>query len=242
MPQLISAFIVGDVHGCLNELKAIIAKALPHEEIFICGDLIDRGLDSRGVIDYVRDNNIKVTLGNHELMAIECLPKIRYKCKTMKDVASYVYNTDWGYNGGASMINQYNSVQALITDIEFLDTFPVHITTDYKLGNKPLIVSHTLIADKLFGGFPVEVTVWRRDQVPSRPVNYFNVFGHTTVGSIQNLTTAPYPIIDPFKGTANIDTGAVYDTEGEGYLSAIRFPSLEVVQVKTNFNPAPIIK
>ena len=54
---------VGDIHGCLSTLKALIAKAGPVSQIISVGDLIDRGPDSFGVIKYCIENNIQVCLG-----------------------------------------------------------------------------------------------------------------------------------------------------------------------------------
>jgi serine/threonine protein phosphatase 1 len=71
---------IGDVHGCLDQLKALIAayeKNFPGEEtryVFI-GDYIDRGPDSKGVLDFSRRMKEKGEtirlMGNHEKMLWE---------------------------------------------------------------------------------------------------------------------------------------------------------------------------
>lgn len=60
--------IVGDIHGCLDELKALVAKLkLTSQDRFIsCGDLVDRGPDSAGVIKYMRQNGFEAVAGNHD--------------------------------------------------------------------------------------------------------------------------------------------------------------------------------
>lgn len=65
-------FIIGDVHGCIDELQEltqILAPADDDSVIFI-GDLIDRGPDSLGVVrEVVRWSdrfNVQLVLGNHE--------------------------------------------------------------------------------------------------------------------------------------------------------------------------------
>ncbi|MFH1122591.1 MAG: metallophosphoesterase, partial [Pseudomonadota bacterium] len=49
-------FIIGDIHGCLDMLRRLMDRIdwRPEEDglIFI-GDYIDRGEDSKGVIDYI---------------------------------------------------------------------------------------------------------------------------------------------------------------------------------------------
>lgn len=62
-PNYKKILCVGDIHGCLSTLKALIAKAGPVDQIISVGDLIDRGPDSLGVVQYCIDNNIQVCLG-----------------------------------------------------------------------------------------------------------------------------------------------------------------------------------
>ncbi len=64
-PRLI---VYGDIHGCLDELKKLREKIQPTpNDIEVCvGDVITKGYDSIGVLDYLIENNIKSVLGNHE--------------------------------------------------------------------------------------------------------------------------------------------------------------------------------
>ncbi len=72
MPQRI--FAIGDVHGCLRQLDAILDALAPlqSDRIIFVGDLIDRGPDSAGVIKRVlqlrKSHSIAVIRGNHEQM------------------------------------------------------------------------------------------------------------------------------------------------------------------------------
>lgn len=64
--------IIGDVHGCLDELKELITKLSINssDTLYFIGDLIDRGPDSSGVVKYVHSlatqYNLILILGNHE--------------------------------------------------------------------------------------------------------------------------------------------------------------------------------
>ena len=46
---------IGDIHGCLDELKQIINKIEPtqKDKIVFLGDYIDRGNDVKGVINFL---------------------------------------------------------------------------------------------------------------------------------------------------------------------------------------------
>jgi serine/threonine protein phosphatase 1 len=69
MPRTI---IIGDVHGCLRELRSLIDLVQPtdDDEVIFVGDLVDKGDDSPGVIRFVRglSQSLRVVVveGNHE--------------------------------------------------------------------------------------------------------------------------------------------------------------------------------
>ena len=62
-------FVVGDVQGCHAELVDLLAAArfdrLTHR-LALVGDLINRGPDSRGVLELARSYDARVVIGNHE--------------------------------------------------------------------------------------------------------------------------------------------------------------------------------
>jgi len=64
--------IIGDVHGCINELKSLIEKLQleAEDKLYFIGDLIDKGPDSVGVVKLVRELSKRypliLILGNHE--------------------------------------------------------------------------------------------------------------------------------------------------------------------------------
>lgn len=66
--------IIGDIHGCSDALKRLLNE-LPDdiEQIYSVGDLVDRGADSKGVVQLCIDNNIKAVRGNHEDMFLDFL-------------------------------------------------------------------------------------------------------------------------------------------------------------------------
>ena len=78
-------FAIGDIHGCLNELTLLHKKILTHDKfnakedlLVYLGDYIDRGLNSKQVIDQIikiKNTQIKTVMlmGNHEEMMIDFL-------------------------------------------------------------------------------------------------------------------------------------------------------------------------
>ena len=62
-------YAIGDIHGCLKTLKVLL-KTLnlkENDELIFLGDYIDRGPDSKGVLDLLMGlKNARFLMGNHE--------------------------------------------------------------------------------------------------------------------------------------------------------------------------------
>src|SRR5262249_57774024 len=79
---------IGDIHGCSAALAALVRAIEPTESdtLVFLGDYIDRGPDSRGVVEQVIALGERCTvvplLGNHEevmLAALEGQSELRYR-------------------------------------------------------------------------------------------------------------------------------------------------------------------
>ncbi|MEM9864532.1 MAG: metallophosphoesterase, partial [Myxococcota bacterium] len=62
------ALVVGDVHGCLEELLELIDRAHLNdsETLALVGDLCNKGPDSAGVVRFARKRAALVVRGNHD--------------------------------------------------------------------------------------------------------------------------------------------------------------------------------
>jgi bis(5'-nucleosyl)-tetraphosphatase (symmetrical) len=60
--------VIGDVHGCLAELEALLGKVAPRagDALWFTGDLVNRGPDSAGVVALVRSLGARLVQGNHD--------------------------------------------------------------------------------------------------------------------------------------------------------------------------------
>ena len=65
-----SIYIIGDVHGCERTLYALIEKIKPtsNDQLWFCGDLVNRGPSSAKCIRLIKSLKLKTTcvLGNHD--------------------------------------------------------------------------------------------------------------------------------------------------------------------------------
>jgi len=73
---------IGDIHGCSRALRAIVEAIQPaaDDTLVLLGDYVDRGSDSRGVLDFVLELEgrcrVVPLLGNHELMLLDALQNL----------------------------------------------------------------------------------------------------------------------------------------------------------------------
>lgn len=93
-------YAIGDIHGSLKALKTIFKQGViqPNDKVVFLGDYVDRGPDSKGVIDWLiknqEDFDFEFILGNHEIMMI-----------TAK--ASPERLVEWLHFGGAITLDSY---------------------------------------------------------------------------------------------------------------------------------------
>lgn len=209
---------IGDIHGCYRSTIALLEKLEPFRDrrfIFI-GDYIDRGPDSKQVVDLMLDLEKKIDCiflrGNHEQMLLDAL---------MNNDMSL-----WLMNGGRTTINSYTSGRSdklILPDDhkEFYEsTRMFYETPDYffvHAGISPAkTIEESLKDDKLEEEF-----LWERSHLDAfeTPWEKTVVFGHT-----------PQPQPLKKEQMIGIDTGCVYDRRGYGKLTAVKLPEVEFVQ------------
>ena len=71
-----ATYAIGDVHGCLGTLKALLAELPPpssEDRLWLVGDLVNRGPDSLGVLRWAAESSERLgghfvaVLGNHDV-------------------------------------------------------------------------------------------------------------------------------------------------------------------------------
>jgi len=228
-------YIIGDVHGCYKTLCKLIEQ-LPNkydEDIVFVGDLIDRGPDSKSIIELIIKHNYKTVLGNHEQGFLFEIDDI------IQRILNNTFNpndTEWYQNwGGEKTLDSYGFFynktgrKTLLEHIKWMKKLPLYLEYPNIIKNKTLVISHgylgaiwkkrmyikTVNQKKRFE----EYILWNRE-VEQVDIDIFNIFGHTPVN--EPLLTQHY---------ANIDTG-VYkkDDENLGKLTALHIPSFDIYQ------------
>lgn len=73
--------MIGDIHGCFNALRSLIdfVAPRPDDTIVTLGDYVDRGPDTRSVLDFLIDfgnsHHLVPLRGNHEIMMLDSREK-----------------------------------------------------------------------------------------------------------------------------------------------------------------------
>ena len=210
-------FVIGDIHGCAATLRRLVDGTLrpsPADHIYLLGDFIDRGPNSKGVLDYIfelRERGLTVSCvrGNHEEM---CL---------LAGDDHYFLNL-WVANGGLATMESFQADGP--GDIphryrEFLASLPHYILLD-----RFIIVHAGLNFDPPSPFDDTSAMLWTRSPVVDqlRIGGRRLICGHTPV-SRQGLEAS----LDRSK--IMLDNGCVYvGRPGMGSLAALELGSMTV--------------
>jgi serine/threonine protein phosphatase 1 len=213
---------IGDIHGCAATLKDLIAALRPtdNDRLVFLGDYIDRGPDSKSVIDYLLELNAAhdciFLMGNHELM--------------MLDAISFG-DTNWSHNGCEptleSYLNERGQVHIPQSHLDFLEScFYYYDTPEFFFVHGGLRPSLTI--EENLSIAHAQDFVWERKHLGEAWMNAQRHAWTKTV--VCGHTPQPRPLIT--EKVICIDTGCVYDFKPNmGKLTAIRLPSKHIVQM-----------
>lgn len=215
-----STYIISDIHGCNKTFrKALKSVALKKaDNLILLGDLIDRGPDSKGVLDTVillRDHGFNVICikGNHEQMLIDALDDTYEKVQ-------------WIRNGGKQTLNSFLTSDISGIPQSYIDL--IRSFEDYYLVEDFILV-HAGLDMTLENPFEDKYSLfWLRD--------WKSVFNKSWLGKrivIHGHTPSKDVLI---KDQFNLDSqvwgidGGVYlrDEEGYGKLCVFKLESKQV--------------
>lgn len=85
-------FAISDIHGCAVTFKNLLHQISFSKEdvLYLLGDYIDRGPDSRGVIDHIwylqkEGYQVHCLRGNHEQNLLDAYSETRFECEIPKE-------------------------------------------------------------------------------------------------------------------------------------------------------------
>lgn len=216
-----SDFIIGDIHGCAETTKRLVEDVIQpsgSDRLVFLGDYIDRGPNSKGVIDYVKelsrhaDFEVVALRGNHEQMLLNAL----------ENVAEFDL---WMFNHGYTTLHSYGISPYGSSIYEVLQQFPKE--HEQFIRNMPFFYeSPNYLA--VHAGFDFDrqdyaanefTMVWTRqmqvnpEMTNNRPV----IHGHTPI-SLDIIQTS----VDHKEWDINVDNGCKFK-EMPGYGNLIAY-------------------
>ncbi len=143
-------YVISDIHGMYEKFIAMLEKIsfASEDELFILGDIVDRGNDPVKILEYIIDKpNIIPLLGNHEVMALDILKRINVEitsenAETQIDKQTISDLMDYQLNGGVPTLKGF---KALAPDkrnelIDFMEDFLPYEAID--IGDKTFVLIH----------------------------------------------------------------------------------------------------
>jgi hypothetical protein len=213
--------VVGDVHGCVEELEELLRIAGSGRDVVLVGDLVGKGPDSSGVLALVRSIGARSVRGNHDQHLIrwheavargDTEPKLS---DAQREVAEELDQDDFAFlcslpyfirleDEGAVVVHA-----GLVPGVSLDAQEPEHMLTlrSFRRDGSP--------SKRVEGGVPW-ASCW--------PGPELVVFGHDAVRGLQQYPHA-----------VGLDTGCVYGGELTGYL----LPERRLVSVPANREWSP---
>jgi serine/threonine protein phosphatase 1 len=207
-------FAVGDIHGCLDKLislMGVIGIDPKKDTLLFIGDYIDRGAQSKEVVDYLidlarRQSRVILLKGNHEVM-----------------LRLYLGGTDrfsFLANGGQATMDSYlkghsRAVDNPIPDthLNFFDSLRPYYETDQYIFVHAGLKPNVPLEEQHEGDM-----LWIRDEFIYSDFDFGKrvIFGHT-------------PFREPLVlyNKIGIDTGAVYGNK----LTCVELPAVKFYSV-----------
>ncbi len=215
-------FAIGDIHGCFGQFQELVEEQIQlrkEDKLILLGDYIDRGLQSKEVIDYIislqnEGFDIVALTGNHEVMLLDAF----------EDEGNILL---WLLNGGGRTLKSFGveSIKSLAPKyLRFFKSLPFY----YAFGNYLFV--HAGFNDGATDPFQDRYSmVWESSLSYSHPL----LSGKTIIHAHR-----PIPLgycfrqIEDNCKVINIDTGCVYkDSADYGVLTAIELTSKKLFSV-----------
>ncbi|MEO0789516.1 MAG: metallophosphoesterase family protein [Bacteroidota bacterium] len=218
-------YAISDIHGNAKTFDALLheIQLSPSDELYLLGDYIDRGPDSKGVIDRIIElqesgYHIYCNRGNHEAESL------RLHAKYKNDIR----HSDWSrYWGGKETLDSYYSDRisdrhlSWMHDLSYYqllnDYILIHAGLNFRIPNPMTDTNPMLWLRHWYEDFTTEALDW----LSGRTI----VHGHVPISRSEiEFSLSPdwkLPVI-------NIDAGCYKEDAGKGYLCALNLDEKEL--------------
>jgi serine/threonine protein phosphatase 1 len=212
-------FVLTDIHG-KNELfrKALKEIALKKtDKLILLGDLIDRGEDSKGILDTIfllleHGFNITCLMGNHEQLFLDAFLNVNN------------FNL-WVLNGGDKTLSSF-----LTSSIEKIPTKYIELIKSFKYYYEfeQYILVHAALNMKIDNPFSdIKTLVWEREPLKFLDSEWLNdrklVHGHNPMSQDEILFS-----LNNNESIISIDNGVYMKKKGFGTMCVLELKSFKI--------------
>ncbi len=222
----VRTIVVGDVHGCIDELDALLQKlALSREDrLILAGDLVAKGPDSAAVVERAIERGALAVRGNHDEHVLRWYraPGDERDARAAKmkrahlSVVESLEARHWQYLAALPTWLRFDEHTLLVVHAGLMPGVPLEQQREEDLLHLRSIQPDGSAGWRAHDGVPWAST-WRGPE--------HVVFGHDAIRGLQLYPRA-----------IGLDTGCVYGRE----LTAVVFPTLERLSVPAKRQYAPI--
>lgn len=215
-----ATYVISDIHGEYERFMELLEEIelKDTDTLYILGDILDRGEHPiKVVLKLMEMPNAFCIVGNHEVMALECL---RFLCQEITDLAIEEVDAElldnlvrWKYNGGDATIREFRALDPEMREevLNFLEDFSLY--EELTVGEKQYLLVHGGLGgftpEKRIEEYSLHDLVWAR---PDYQKEYFVdtnlVTGHTPTQTIPENDNPGY-IYKKYHHIA-IDCGACF--------------------------------
>lgn len=235
----LSTYVISDLHGNLEAYHRMLKKINFQKDdvLYILGDVLDRGPNPiKLLLEIMAMPNVTCLLGNHELMALDCLEFLVQEITDMsiEAIDEKILNNllTWQYNGSKSTIDEFRKLNREMQQavIEFIKEFPIY--EEITVAGKDYLLVHAgggYHPGKDIEEYTLKELVWDRAEysIQYYPDVYL-VTGHTPTQEIKDNPRPGY--IYQANNHIAIDCGCCFP---KGRLGCLRLDDMKEFYVET---------
>jgi len=214
---------IADIHGCACTFRKLVEEELnvsAKDQLYLLGDYINKGPDSKGVLDYLFHlqsayPHIEILRGNHDQLMLDARKDNEHYEKWKSQGGDATLQSFGVSSPGQIPENYYDLLQSLKYWEETDDFMLVHAGFDFR-------------EKDIFDHREAMLTI-REMHVKKEMINGKRlVHGHVPQSLVSFTSKLSYQWDE-----ISIDTGCVYtDRQGMGYLTALDLDTLESTHLK----------
>lgn len=215
-------YVITDIHGCAATFLKLLreqVKPAKEDDIYLLGDYVDRGPNSKGVLDIIFEMQqdgfaVKCLRGNHEQFLLDALEDRRFEMHWLDNNGGAEALASFGVDSVHDIPSKYiRFIEDLPYYFELPDYFLVHAGFNFKT-EKPFEDKEAML---MIRNFPVNHQVVKGKSI---------IHGHTPT-PLHKIKTN---LDDGAAVKINLDAGCVYkEAPDMGYLVALELNAWQLM-------------